>query len=297
MHGFPAIAVSPQTAPLQVLPSGLVVPPLPYVLALVVLTAGVLGALYTLRPPVTQRQVLAFSPWMASGGILHVLSQADSVPPILNPFVTAPAVYVSTFGLAGVVWSGAAWRARATDEPERIARALGVGGGLVFLALAGLAYAQALGADPDPISLAWPAVGYLGSALLFAPLYSLLVGWQGDLIAPAGLGGWLAVYAHVADGVSTTIGVDRLGTVERTPIPRHIMDFAGTLPTAPYLGRGWLFVLVKFAVAVLIVAALADYVEDDPDQGNLLLAFVAAVGLGPASNNLFLFLLGESMAV
>jgi uncharacterized membrane protein len=40
------------------------------------------------------------------------------------------------------------------------------------------------------------------------------------------------------------------------------------------------------------VVTFADYVSEEPTKGNLLFAFITAVGLGPALNNFFLFLLG-----
>nr|NIS28553.1 DUF63 domain-containing protein [Actinomycetota bacterium]NIU64024.1 DUF63 domain-containing protein [Actinomycetota bacterium]NIW25823.1 DUF63 domain-containing protein [Actinomycetota bacterium]NIX20692.1 DUF63 domain-containing protein [Actinomycetota bacterium] len=64
---------------------------------------------------------------------------------------------------------------------------------------------------------------------------------------------------------------------------------AGALPTAELLGVGWLFVAVKLGVAGAVVWLFADFVEDDPRQGYLLLAVVAAVGLGPGVHNLLLY--------
>ena len=211
---------------MQVLPSGLVLPPLPYAAALLVATAALVAALSRLGPAVTGRHVLAFVPWMAAGGALLLALVAGAVA---------------------------------------IAVGAGAGG---FL---------------------WPPVGVLGAAAATGVAYVALRSWQPAVLAHHGT--VIALFAHALDGVSTAIGVDVLGTDERTPIPRMIMEFAGALPTAPYLGRGWLFVLAKMAVAGGIVVLLADYVEDDPTEGNLLFAFVAAVGLGPAANNLTLFLL------
>jgi uncharacterized membrane protein len=101
--------------------------------------------------------------------------------------------------------------------------------------------------------------------------------------------GFLAVFGHALDGVSTAVGVDLLGFGERTPLSRAIIEFAATLPTEPYLGTVWLFVLVKLAVASGVVTLFADYVREDPSEGYALLGFVAAVGLGPGVHNLLLF--------
>ena len=80
-----------------------------------------------------------------------------------------------------------------------------------------------------------------------------------------------------------------LGSGERTPLSRLIIEFAAGLPAEPIIGAGWLFVLVKLGVASLVVWLFADLVEAEPRRSRLLLGFVAAVGLGPAVHNLLLF--------
>jgi len=55
------------------------------------------------------------------------------------------------------------------------------------------------------------------------------------------------------------------------------------------VGEGWLFLLVKLAVASAVVWLFAGYIRETPGEGYLLLGFVAAVGLGPAAHNLLLF--------
>jgi len=301
---------------MQILPSGLVLPPLPYAAALFLATAALVAALSRLGPAVTGRHVLGFVPWMAAGGALHALHQYGAVPHALDPLATAPAVYVSTFVAAAAVWVGAllltgdadlssdlsgdgGMEGSENDEKdstptptdERSALALGaVGGALLFALVVGTAVI-AVGAGAG--GFLWPPVGILGAAATTGVAYVALRGWRPAVVAHDGA--VVALFAHALDGVSTAIGVDVLGTGERTPIPRMIMEFAGTLPTAPYLGRGWLFVLAKLVVASGIVVLLADYVEEDPTEGNLLFAFVVAVGLGPAANNLTLFLLSGSV--
>mgnify|MGYP000607415396 CR=1 FL=1 len=287
---------------MQVLPSGLVVPPLPYAVGLLVATAVLGVALARLGPGVTGRHVLALVPWMAAGGAAHALHQYSAVrpspvvPPTVDPLVTAPAVYVTTFVAVGVVWVAAALSVdgRAAFEgvtspaaDERSARALGGVGAVVLVGLAGVAVSLAL--DAGSAAFLWPAVSVAGAVVATLLTYGTLRAYRPAVLAHLAV--VVALFAHALDGVSTAVGVDVLGTGERTPIPRMIMDFAGTLPTAPYIGQGWLFVLAKLVVASGIVVLLADYVDEDPTEGNLLLAFVAAVGLGPAANNLTLFLL------
>jgi uncharacterized membrane protein len=280
---------------MQLLPSGLAVPPLPYAVVLVVLSVASIAALYLLGSPVTTRQVLAFAPWMVAGGAFHALYQVGLVADPLEPFFGAPAVYVTTFVLAAAVWLPAVIRAQALDEVSRIARTVGVAGLLLVLALTAVAYSFALGRVDSNVALTWVPLGFLGAAVLTAPCYYLLaIGWTGA-VDRASWGGPLVVYAHALDALSTAIGVDVIGTGERTPIPRRIMEFAETLPTYPYVGKGWLFAVVKLVLALGIVVLLSDLVEESPTEGNVLLAFVAAVGMGPAANNLYLFLLGTTV--
>ncbi|WP_459191268.1 DUF63 family protein [Halosimplex sp. J119] len=280
---------------MQFLPSGLAIPPLPYAIVLVVLTAASLAGLYLLRPPVTTKQVIAFAPWMVAGGAFHALYQAELIPPVADPFFAAPAVYVTTFVLTAAVWLPSIIRAQTVDDVGRIARNLGVAGGLLVLGLTVFSYTYAFGRIEASVSLVWLPLGFLGAALLTAPCYYLFAIWRTATVDHASWGGPLVVFAHALDGLSTAIGVDVIGTGERTPIPRHIMDFAETLPTYPYLGKGWLFAVVKLGMAMFIVAIVADIVDENPTEGNVILAFVAAVGMGPAANNLFLFLLGPAI--
>ena len=280
---------------MQILPSGLGIPPLPYAITLVVLTAASVAGLYLLDPPVTSRQVLALAPWMIAGGALHAIHQTGLIPDPVDPLFAAPAVYVTTFVLAAAVWLPSVVRAQMLDDVGRIARNLGVAGTALVLGLTVAAYAFAAGRVDSTAALVWLPIGFLGAGVLTAPVYYLLaLRWTGA-VDRAGVAGPLVVYAHALDGFSTAVGVDVIGTGERTPIPRRIMDFAETLPTYPYLGKGWLFAVAKLVVAAGIVVLLADLVEDDPTQGNLLFAFVAAVGMGPAANNLFLFLIGPAL--
>jgi len=280
---------------MQILPSGLAIPPLPYTIVLVVLAGAAVASLYLLAPPVTTRQVLAFAPWMVAGGAFHALYQVGLIADPIEPFFGAPAVYVTTFVFAAAVWIPSIIRAQMIDDVRRIARNVGVVGSLLVLALTIVAYFFVAGRLDSTIPLAWLPIGFLGAALLTAPCYYLLTyRWTGT-VSHAGWGGPVVVYAHALDGLSTAIGVDVIGTGERTPIPRRIMDFAETLPTYSYFGKGWLFVVIKLVLAMGIVLLLADLVDESPTEGNVLLAFVAAVGMGPAANNLYLFLLGPAV--
>ncbi|GGM56440.1 putative membrane protein [Halarchaeum rubridurum] len=264
----------------MVLPSGFTVPPLP---ALAVLLVGVLVAAFALareRPPLTDRTVLSFAPWMALGSAAYVCHQLRLLPAAVTPFASAPAVYGSTFVVAVAVWLGA----RRTDSPKRVL----AGVGLLALSVP-VALAVRYGTAHDSLAPLWP---------LFALLMAVFLGsvcWVGlrrlrlaDARTVDGAGA-LVIFGHALDAATTAVGVDVLGFGEQTPLSRLVMEFAAGLPTAPVLGVGWLFIVVKLVVAVAVVVLLADYVREAPTEGFLLLALVAAVGLGPGAHNLLLF--------
>ena len=265
----------------QLLPSGLVVPPVPYLIALLLASGAVLALLARRQPPVTQSVVAAFAPWMVAGAALHALFQLEAVPSVIAPLTAAPAVYVSTFAVAGACWLAIS----ATDAA--VPRSLAAAGAVAALIPSGLVVWTGLAAGAfTPVA---PLAGLLLSLVIAGIVYAALRRVRPGAVARTGTLGVLVVFGHTLDGISTAIGVDLLGTGERSPIPAAIMEFAGQLPTAPIIGVGWLFVLVKLVVAVVVVDLFADFAEEDPLWGNTALGVVAAVGLGPGAHNLLLF--------
>ncbi|SEA36028.1 Uncharacterized membrane protein [Haloplanus vescus] len=265
---------------MAVLPEGFALPPAPYLVALVAGLVVVGGLLRRHRPPVTDLTVLAFAPWMVLGSALHVLYVLGTLPAVVRPFAGTPAVYLSVAVVAGAAWL---LTARVSASTPRL-----------------LAAAGCLALVPPAVTVV--GVGLERGSLRLLPSLGILVGTAVAAAAtwgalrravPAatvtGAPGVLAVVAHALDGVSTAVGVDLLGFGERTPLSAVILEFAASLPTASLVGSGWLFVLVKLAVAAAVVAALAETVREAPTQGRLLLGFVAAVGLGPGVHNVLLF--------
>jgi len=274
----------------MVLPTGFALPPLPY---LVVLVGGVFlitALLVALEPPVDQRTVVALAPWMALGGAFHALNQ----PPIelydatLAPLFGTPSVYLTTFNTMGTVWLLLSLFGVRTGHDENISRNLGLVGTGILTVILLLSAITALRSDLiDPV---WPALAVVVSLFVAAIAVLAVALWRTPIIIRARYAAPVVVFAHVFDGISTAIGTDVLGVSERSPIPRAIMSFAGDLPTASAIGTGWLFVLVKVVVAVAVVVLMDDYLQEEPVEASLVLSLVAAVGLGPATNNVVLFL-------
>jgi uncharacterized membrane protein len=190
-------------------------------------------------------------------------------------------VYLTTAAVAGTVWLAAL----SLDAP--VPATVGTAGAVAFAVPAALATRLGLAAGrtrPLPA-----AVGLLSALVVAGAAWWLLRRRRPAAVEAVGAAGALVVLGHALDGVSTAVGYDWLGFGERTPLSRIILDVGAALPTAPLLGAGWLFVAVKVTLAAVVAVTLANYVRERPREGRLVLAFVAAVGLGPGTHNLVLF--------
>lgn len=263
----------------MVLPAGTTLPPLPYAIAILAAVATVGGLLYRERPAVSEGGVLAFAPWMVFGAALHALYQLPVETGPIAPLLGTPAVYFTTFALAGGTWLAA------TRSSTRSARLLGMIGSVLALAPLAWVFASAGAFNPG-----WSILSIVLALVLGVVAWSAIRAVEPSVLGPAPTLSWLVLFAHALDGVSTAIGYDVFaGFHERTPLSRIILEFSASLPTAEVMGVGWLFVLVKLAVASAVVWLFSDYVRDRPGEGYLLLGFVAAVGLGPGVQNVLLY--------
>jgi len=264
------------------LPEGFSLPPWPYLFGLVVTAVAVGSGLYRRRPAVTARHILALAPWMVVGSCLHVLYVIEALPPAVEPLAGTAAVYVTVGTVAGGIWLAAL-----STRPAQTPTILGLTGVVVVLPV--VASALVVGADRGTLTLFWPAVGAVATLPVTAIAWAGLRRLRPEAAAVTGSVGLLALFGHVLDAVSTTVGIDILGFGERTPLSRWIMEFAAELPTAELLGTGWLFLLVKLGLVGGVIVLFADFIEETPAEGYLLLGFIAAVGLGPGAHNLLLF--------
>lgn len=263
-----------------VLPSGFSLPPAFYLAVIAVLGGLAVAALWTARPQVNQAIVVAFAPWMVGGAALYALYQVEVLPPSIAPFFGSPAVYLTTFAVAGLVW--AAGTRYEFMAPVLVASV----GGVVMLGTVGLALGTA--AENGTLALTWSTVALAVASVLAGGVW-LLADRFTVSAGDTGLAGLLVVIGHVLDGVTTAVGFDVLHFGEQSPLSRFVLETGTALPTAEVLGAGWLFVVVKLALALAVVLLLSDLVREDPRQGYALLGVVAAVGLGPGAHNLVLF--------
>jgi uncharacterized membrane protein len=239
---------------------------------------------------------------MVSGSALHVFyqlgEQFDPVyPEPLAPLFSAPTVYLSTFASMGLIWLVCVMVLPRAEHGAKVARYVLVTGSGTALSLIGLLVWQGITSDVLAFQPVLPVLALLVSLAAAFVIYMILGAWRTYIIAEARYVGALVLFAHLFDAITTAVGVDLLDASERSTIPRRILEFAADLPTAGTIGSSWLFVLVKLVVAIIIIVTFADYVSDEPTEGNLLFALIIAVGLGPAVNNFFLFTFGVGAEV
>ena len=264
----------------MVLPAGSTLPPLPYLFGVLGGAIAVGLALHRRDVTLQTRTVVAFTPWMVTGSALYVLYQIGAAPDSLAPLFSSPTVYATTAVVAGSVWLVAS-RVEATEMWVALT------GGVAAVVPIGLATAVALRAGT--FAPGWSLLGAGLAAMLGYGIWRCFARYRPAEAAIVGTAGALAIFAHILDGISTAIGADVLHFGEQTPLSAVLLDIGAALPTAPVLGTGWVFLLVKSVVAVGIVWILAEQVRDDPPLGNGLLLVITAVGLGPATHNLVLF--------
>ena len=266
----------------MVVPEGFAFPSLPYLFVLLVGALAIGVWFWRSDPPVTAETVLALTPWMALGGGLHVLDVLGVAPSSIAPFLGTPAVYVSTAILAGVVWMVGQY-----VRPGKTQLFLGITGLLGIVLVLGIVLS--VGLSRDALTVQWPLVALLLSIVCTAIIWFVLRGLSPQITQVTAGAGIAVIFGHVLDAFSTAIGVDILHAGERSPLPRAIMNAASHLPTADLIGVGWAFVVVKLALAVGILWLFIPFVRETPRQGYMLLALIAAVGLGPGVHNLLLF--------
>lgn len=269
----------------QILPSGLSVPPRPYLAGLAAATVVVGGLLARRRPAVTPKVVTAFAPWMVTGATLYALYQVDVFPPVVRPLFGSPTVYLTTALVVGALWLLLAGRPADRWGAGSVPAALL----LVGLPLAGILLAGAVGIGVVRGTLALVApLAAVGAAVVLAAVTWIAVAVRLQLGVTGPLGP-LVVFGHALDGASTALG-QLLGYGEQTPLSRLLLEVGASAPL-PVVGGGWLFVLVKLALAVAVTYALAEHCREDRRFGALLLGLVAAVGLGPGVHNVVLFVM------
>ncbi|WP_049926795.1 DUF63 family protein [Halopiger goleimassiliensis] len=273
----------------MVLPEGFVLPPWYLLGPTVVILAGVVAFLWSLDPPVSDRTILAFAPWMLFGSTLHVLHRLGAFPDSIEILFATPSVYLVTAVIMGLAWIVGIFLHAAGLQPtnERVPLIAGSG---FFVVFAG--FATVTGLNGGTFQPFWPVISVVVAGVVTALAWLALGLSFTEVAATTGVTGAIVVFGHALDGVSTAVGYDVMRAGEEVPLSQIVLDTAADLPTAEYIGAGWLFVLVKVGLAMVVLGLFREFVEEAPRQARLLLAFIAAVGLGPGVHNVLLFMVG-----
>lgn len=275
----------PMVGPDLLLPDGFYLPPWPHFVALVVLLVGTGALLWALKPRVTDWTPVAIAPWIVTGGILHALFQSGFLTDpfgVLAPLFNSPAVYATTAIATGVVWIGSTIKAAmGSGSADRPLGVIGTGFA-IMIGVLGI-YAAFLGEGVKPLE---STIVVFVTGLLTALVWLGISLTATEAAAYTRKTGALVIFSHLLDGVSTAVGYHFLNVSERTPLSELVISAGEQLPV---IGGGWLFVLVKLALAIGIIVLFQDWVREEGEQARMVLLFVAAVGLGPGMHNVYLF--------
>lgn len=273
----------------MVLPAGFEMPEWYILVALGVVLAGVAIILWAIDPPVPDKLVLAFTPWIMFGSTLHVLYRLGEFPSSIEVLFSSPTVYITLAIVIGIIWIAGIFLSAAGLQ-QSISRFVGITGTGFFIVFAQFAIYS--GWQAGSFNPFWPVLAVVVAGIIAAVAWVLVSLWFTEVAAATGLTGALVVFSQTLDGVSTAIGYDVLGAGEEVPLSEIILEVGGGLPIVDVVGAGWLFVLVKVMLAVVVIGLFTDIVREWPHKARLALAFVIAVGLGPGVHNLLLFTAG-----
>lgn len=98
--------------------------------------------------------------------------------------------------------------------------------------------------------------------------------------------GWSTVFAHVLDAVTTGLGIELFGTVERNPVSASVISVGESLVVDG--GGVFLFLLIKIVAALFVAWLVTGPVVQERDETGLLV-LAGGAGLAPAVHNLVLF--------
>ncbi|WP_276257739.1 DUF63 family protein [Haloglomus litoreum] len=243
----------------------------PLVVIVALLSAG---GVARFGPPLTRRTVLAATPWMVLGGLLHALAGSGVYDGPLAAMLGSPLVAPATVALAVLLWLPLvqAGVVRARGDPPTYLVAVGTGATVpVFVAtlLAGRATVGTL----VPLVVAPVVAAVAAAAVVFV---------LGLSAAPALAAGrslaLLATYAQAFHAVAVVVVVDALGGTASGPLAAAAVGVGGSLVDG--FGAAWPYLLGKLCGVALLVVLLGRLAERRPTAAYLLLGAIAALGIG-----------------
>ncbi|MBV0903284.1 DUF63 family protein [Haloarcula salina] len=277
-----------------------------YMLILVYMLVGVYLLLERLEIAEDPKLYFAFVPFMLLGGALRVVEDATDraveagVDPLvdypLSSLIISPVIYGTVFLLTLLVLVVCV-KLDNDGVVDSYYRTTGVVG--TTLVLVTLLYLTFVAVTTD-YSRLYPSVLIttvgIASVLSYG-LYRLFDRYWPAVNDGTGTIGLLVIWGHAIDGVANVLLADWLDalSVPLTYYPKHpanafIIETTEAIQPAALsaaIGTSWPFLVVKLAVASLVVSLFnEEFMEDSPRYALLLLIAVTAVGLGPGTRDM-----------
>ena len=287
-------------------PGYTIVSELGYMVILVYMLVGVYLLLERLDIAEDPNLYFAFVPFMLLGGALRVVEDGTDraveagVTPLveypLSSLIISPVIYGTVFLVTLGSLLGCLWLQRSGVVDSYYRATAGIGTALVLGTLAYLTYG-AVTTDYSTlyVSVLLATVG-IATALSYG-LYYLFASYRPEINAGTGYIGLFVLWGHAIDGVANVLLADWLDVlnVPLESFPKHpanafIISTTEALQPAGLtaaIGTSWPFLVVKMAVASLVVWLFNDeFLDESPRYALLLLVAVTAVGLGPGTRDM-----------
>lgn len=255
--------------------------PAPSLLAVVGVAVVVTALLYTERPRISRRAVVAMLPWMVVGAALSVLAANASYPAIVRPAVSGVGAFLTTYIVVCLVWFAILQFTRGGPRPARIPTHLAAMGAGVAVVVVGALLLRA--EELTTTQLFWLAITPIAAAAIAGIVLVLLGLWYPEAAAYTGMAGGLVVFGHAFAAIGTAVAVVADGT--HTTLSWAVLNLlaasgvAGMAGLDPSLVWAWGYVWANLVLAIAAIVALTAYTRRNPDRGNLVLGLVAAVGV------------------
>ncbi|AWB27619.1 DUF63 family protein [Halococcoides cellulosivorans] len=269
---------------------------------------GVLAVLRRLQIGTDRRFVGALVPMMLFGGFLRTIEDANDavitatdgagawIAYPLNTILISPVIYVTVFvvALAGIVVC--LWLER-HDYVERYTTPLAAYGAAA-LAISLIVLAWGVLVRPEIGFYPQVPILTLGLATAIAVgIHYALDRWWPVVTAGTGLAGLAVLWGQAVDGVANVINGDWASALglpvtytPKHPANRIIIDVTQAIFPADVvaiIGTSWPFLLVKLAVAIVVLWLFnEEFMDESPRFGVLLLIAIVAVGLGPGTRDM-----------
>lgn len=275
---------------------------------------GVLLVLRRLHVGTDRRLVGALVPIMLFGGVLRTIEDAnDAVISAtdgsaawigfpLNTIFISPLIYVTVFVIAFALLIASLTLERRTVVDSYTTPLAALGSGALAISIAILGWGVAV----RPEIGFYPQVPILTLTLATAIAVGIHYGldrWAPTVTAGTELAGLAVLWGQAVDGVANVINGDWASALglpvtysPKHPANRIIIDVTQAVVPAPVvdvIGTSWPFLLVKLAVAIVVVWLFnEEFMDESPRFAVLLLIAIVAVGLGPGTRDMVRATLG-----